>query len=69
MPSKKIIVDAAGVPSATDATISDIVSTVVSSDTALTGTYGLVQKAMLFVGGMAVQNNRLGRGWNPISTV
>lgn len=45
----------------------DIVTTVLDQDTCLTGAYGLVQKAALVGLGMAIQNNRLGRGWNPIS--
>lgn len=49
------------------ATGMDIITTVLDQDTCLTGTYGLVQKAALVGLGMAIQNNRLGRGWNPIS--
>lgn len=45
----------------------DIVTTVFDQDTCLTGTYGFFQKAALVGLGMAIQNNRLGRGWNPIS--
>lgn len=50
-----------------DATISDILTTAVSGNTCVTGTYSYIQKALMVFGGMAVQNNRLGRGWNPIS--
>lgn len=50
-----------------DAKIADILTTAISTNTAVTGTYGLVQKAALVIGGMALQNNRLGRGWNPLS--
>lgn len=45
----------------------DIVTTAVSTNSAVTGTYGLIQRGLLLVGGMAIQNNRLGRGWNPLS--
>lgn len=66
--SKKITLSADG-NSATvaDATISDILTTAVSGDSCVTGTYNYVQKALIIFGGMALQNNRLGRGWNPIS--
>lgn len=50
-----------------DAKIADIVTTAISTNTAVTGTYGLIQKGLMVVGGMALQNNRLGRGWNPLS--
>lgn len=65
--SKKVIVDAAGAATATTAVIADVFTTLASTDSALTGTLGLVQKAGLVVAGMAIQNNRLGRGWNPMS--
>lgn len=45
----------------------DIVSTTFSSNDALTGAYGLVQKVVLFGAGMSFQNYRLGRGWNPFA--
>lgn len=48
-----------------DATVGDIFTTILSTDKAVTGTYGLVQKGLLFVGGMAAQNFRLGNGLNP----
>lgn len=51
-----------------EAKIADIVTTAISTNTAVTGTYGLIQKGLMVVGGMALQNNRLGRGWNPLST-
>lgn len=66
--SKKITLSADGATATVaEATMMDIVTTAVSTDSAVTGTYGLVQKGLLLVGGMAIQNNRLGRGWNPIS--
>lgn len=67
--SKKIVVDAAGAPTATDAKLVDLFGTLISTDTALTGTYALVQKAGLVAFGMGVQNARLGLGWNPLKTV
>lgn len=54
--SKKIIVDAAGVPTAEDAGLADVFTTILSSDTALTGTYGLAQKALLVVTGMSIES-------------
>lgn len=66
--SKKITLSADG-NSATvaDATISDILTTAVSGDSCVTGTYNYVQKALIVFAGMSLQNSRLGRGWNPIS--
>lgn len=54
--SKKIIVNAEGVPTATDAKLVDVLTTVLSSDTALTGTYGLAQKALLVAAGMSIES-------------
>lgn len=41
---------------AEDATLVDTVTTLLSTKSALTGTYGLLQRGALFVGGMAVQS-------------
>lgn len=49
------------------ATVSDIFTTLISTDKTVTGVYGLVQKASLFVAGMATQNKRLGGGLNPFA--
>jgi hypothetical protein len=66
MASKKVTLSADGTTATVaDATAGDIVSTIISSDSAVTGAYGYMQKAGLFVAGMATQNNRLGRGLNP----
>ena len=48
-----------------EAQILDILTTALSTDSAVTGTYGLIQKAALFVGGMAVQNKRRANSFNP----
>lgn len=70
MASKKMTLDAAGTTATvTDATISDIFGTLLSSDVQLTGAYGYSQKALLFVSGMAVQNYRRGGGINPFAGV
>lgn len=70
MSNKIVVTPAVGsTPAAavvTDATISDIFTTAISSDSAVTGTYGLVQKALFFVGGMAVQNKRRMGSYNPL---
>lgn len=62
-----VALNGSGVPAATcaDATISDVFTSVISTTEAVTGTYGLLQKAGLFVAGMAVQNYRLNGRLNP----
>lgn len=66
MASKKITLSADGATaSVADATFGDILTTALSSDTALTGTYGFMQKAGLVVVGMGIQNKRLGGSLNP----
>lgn len=66
--SKLVTLNAAGdAATVANAKISDVLTTAVSTNSAVTGAYGLIQKAAFVVVGMAVQNNRLGRGWNPIS--
>lgn len=49
-----------------EANLADIVTTVFSNDQALTGTYGLVQKGLLVVGGMSLQSQRIRGSWNPL---
>lgn len=69
MTSKKITQSADGTTATlAPATLSDVFTTILSTDTVLTGTMGLAQKAALFVGGMAAQNMRLGQGFNPFKT-
>lgn len=64
--SKKITLNAAGdAATIATATIGDVFTTVLSTDSAFTGLYGVAQKAGLFIAGMAFQNNRLGQGLNP----
>lgn len=65
--SKKIVLNAAGdAATVTEATISDILTTALSTDSVVTGTYGLVQKAGLVVFGMAFQEQRRSGSWNPL---
>lgn len=49
---------AGGAPTVTreDAKITDILTTALSTDSAVTGAYGLIQKGLVFAGGMAVNN-------------
>lgn len=66
--SKKVVLSAdATTATVADATLGDIFTTAISTTEAVTGTYGLAQKGMLFVGGMVLQNKRLGRGLNPFA--
>lgn len=66
--SKKVTLSADGATATVaEATVGDIFLTVLSTDSALTGAYGLTQRAGLFVAGMATQNVRMGRGINPFS--
>lgn len=65
--SKKIVLAANGATATVaDATIGDIFTTVISTDTAVTGTYGLVQKGLLLVGGMSIQSKRKLGTFNPL---
>lgn len=67
--SKKIVLSADGATATvTDAVLLDVVTTLISTDSAVTGTYGLVQKIALFVGGMSVQANRLKGSYNPLTS-
>lgn len=65
--SKKIVLAANGATATVaNATIGDIFTTVISTDTAVTGTYGLVQKGLLLVGGMSIQSKRKLGTFNPL---
>lgn len=66
--SKKVTLNAAGdAATVVDATIGDIFTTIISDTAAVTGMYGFAQKALLVVGGMALQNKRVGRSFNPFA--
>jgi hypothetical protein len=66
--SKKLTLSADGTTAAVaDASVTDIFTTLISGDECVTGLYGYAQSAMLVVGGMAFQNQRLGRGLNPFA--
>lgn len=58
--SKKVTLSADGATATVaDATVGDIFTTILSTDSAVTGMYGLVQKAGLAITGAAVQNMRV----------
>lgn len=64
--SKKVTLSADGLTATVvDATIGDILTTVVSTDSAVTGIYGLGQRAGLLIGGMAINSFRLRGSPNP----
>jgi hypothetical protein len=64
--SKKVTLSADGATATVAvATAADILTTAISTTESLTGVYGLAQKALLFVGGMAVQNRRVNGSFNP----
>lgn len=64
--SKKITLSADGASATVaDATLSDIGTTLISTDSVVTGAYGLLQKGLLVVAGMGVQNYRLTGSINP----
>ena len=66
--SKKVTLSAdEATATVAEAEMTDVLSTVFSSDEALTGTYGFVQKGLLVIAGMSIQNNRKGLGWNPFA--
>lgn len=65
--SKKITLSAdEATATVADATIGDAFSTLFSTDSAVTGMYGLAQKAALVVSGMTINSYRLRGSFNPI---
>lgn len=64
--SKKVTLSADGLTATVaNATIGDILTTVISTDPAVTGIYGLGQRAGLLIGGMAINSFRLRGSPNP----
>lgn len=49
-----------------EAKLMDVVTTLISSDQALTGTYGFLQKGLLVGGGMILQEYRRSGSLNPL---
>lgn len=64
--SKKITLKADNTTLVEDASASDILTTVISTDTTLSGTYGLIQKVGLVGLGMVVQSKRKLGTYNPL---
>lgn len=65
--SKKIVLAADGnTATVGDADIADIFTTLVSTDSCVTGTYGLVQRGLLVVAGMSIQSKRKLGTFNPL---
>jgi len=64
--SKKIVVATDGSVTAADATIADVFTTLISTDTVVSGLLGVSQKVGLFVAGMSFQNYRRQGSWNPL---
>lgn len=69
--SSKVVVSPATATSPASATVTeakvmDILTTALSTDTAVTGSYGLIQKIGLFVAGMSVQSKRKIGTFNPL---
>lgn len=64
--SKKVTLSAdEATATVTDAKIGDIFTTAVSTESAVTGVYGLAQKALLVTGGMLINSYRLRKSFNP----
>lgn len=65
--SKKITLSADGnTATVADATLSDVFTTALSTDSALTGTYGFLQRLALVGGGMVIQQYRRFGNINPL---
>lgn len=61
--SKIVKLDAAGTAATVaDAKLGDILSTLISTDSAVTGMYKLLQSVLLVTAGMSVQSFRDGKG-------
>jgi hypothetical protein len=68
MVSKKLTLAADGATATVaDATIGDVVTTLYSTSETVTGALKIAQEGLLFVGGMAFQNYRMGFGLNPFT--
>lgn len=65
--SKKIVLAADGTTATvSEAVIGDILTTAISTNEAVTGMYGLAQKAAFLVGGMMIQSKRKQDTFNPL---
>lgn len=63
--SKKVTIISDNEAVIQDATIGDIVTTIVSTDSAVTGVYGIAQRAGLVLAGMVAQEYRRNGSFNP----
>lgn len=63
--SKKVTVSG-DTPVVVEAKFGDVFTTLISSDQAVTGTYGFLQKALLVGGGMVIQEYRRSGSLNPL---
>jgi hypothetical protein len=64
--SSKVVVAADGLTAVvTVATVTDIFTTLATTDSAITGLYGATQKAGLVLAGMMINSKRLRGSYNP----
>lgn len=63
--SKKVTVSG-DTATVVEAKLMDVVTTLISADQALTGTYGFLQKGLLVGGGMILQEYRRSGSLNPL---
>lgn len=63
--SKKVTVSG-DTATVVEAKLMDVVTTLISADQALTGTYGFLQKGLLVGGGMVFQEYRRSGSLNPL---
>lgn len=63
--SKKVTVSG-DTATVVEAKLMDVVTTLISADQALTGTYGFLQKGLLVGGGMVLQEYRRSGSLNPL---
>lgn len=65
MASKKLTLNADNSVTVTDPTLADVATSLIDTNVALTGAYGLVQKGLVALAGASVQNYRLTGSLNP----
>lgn len=65
MSSKKLTLNADNSVTVTDPTLADVATSLIDSNVALTGAYGLLQKGLLAFAGASAQNYRLTGSLNP----
>lgn len=65
MASKKLTLNADNSVTVTDPTLVDVATSLIDTNVALTGAYGLMQKGLVALAGASVQNYRLTGSLNP----